>query len=188
MRKVIVLNRVSVDGFFAGPNGEIDWFVHDPEVDKTAHGMMNPDTLLLGRVTYQMFEGNWPHVAMDPNATDEARILSNELNQMTKVVLSKSMNEVTWKNSKLVIGYAIQEVRKLREGDGPDIAIFGSGTIIQQLAREGLIDEYLILVSPDILGTGKSLFNNVNKINLKLIEARDFRSGNVRLHYGIASM
>ncbi len=68
MRKVVVLNRISLDGYFAGPNGEIDWFVHDPEVDKAAHAMMSPDTLLLGRITYQMFESYWPHVSMDSNA------------------------------------------------------------------------------------------------------------------------
>jgi dihydrofolate reductase len=86
MRKVIVLNRISIDGFFAGPNGDIDWFIHDPEVDKAAHEMMSPDTLLLGRVTYQMFESYWPHVKEDPHAPKEARTTASELDQMNKVV------------------------------------------------------------------------------------------------------
>jgi dihydrofolate reductase len=179
MRKVIVLNRISIDGFFAGPNGEIDWFIHDPEVDKAAHEMMSPDTLLLGRVTYQMFE-SYPH------APKEARTTANELDQMTKVVFSKTMKEVTWKNSKLVNGDVAKEVRKLKQGKGPDITIFGSGTIIQQLTREGLIDEYLLIVSPVIVGMGKLMFKDVNKLNLKLLETRSFHSGNVLLHYGLA--
>jgi dihydrofolate reductase len=185
MRKVIMLNRISLDGFFAGPKGEIDWFVHDPEVDKAAHEMMQPDTLLLGKVTYQLFESYWPHVATDPNAPKEARILANELHQMTKVVFSKTLEEVTWENTKLVKGDITKEVKELKQGKGADITIFGSGTIVQQLANEGLIDEYLIVVTPVVLGTGKPLFKDVKKHTLQLLETRDFNSGNVLLHYRI---
>lgn len=186
MRKVIMLNRVSIDGFFAGPNGEIDWFIHEPEVDQAAHEMMQPDTLLLGRVTYQMFESYWPHVATDPHASEGARILADELNQMTKVVFSKTtLKEVTWENSKLVKGDITEEVKELKQGKGADITIFGSGTIVQQLANEGLIDEYLMVVTPAVLGTGKPLLKDVKKFNLGLLEVRDFNSGNVLLHYKI---
>jgi len=188
MRKVIVFNRISIDGFFAGPNGAIDWFVQDPEVDQATHEMMHPDSLLFGRLTYQMFESYWPHVATDPNAPKEALVLANELNQMTKVVFSKTLKEVTWENSKLVKGNLPEEVGKLKQGANPEIAIFGSGTIVQQLAGEGLIDEYLILVTPVILGTGKLLFKDVKKSNLKLLGARGFNSGNVLLHYRFAAV
>jgi dihydrofolate reductase len=177
---------MSVDGFYAGPNGEIDWFIHDPGVDKAAHEMMQPDTLLLGRVTYQMFESYWPPVARDPNAPEGARTLADELNQMTKVVFSKTLKEVTWVNSKLFKGNLAEEVRKLKQGEGADITIFGSGTIVQQLANEGLIDEYLITVTPVVLGAGKPLFQDVKKLDLELLEARSFKSGNVVLHYGTA--
>jgi dihydrofolate reductase len=183
MRKVAMLNRISLDGFYAGPNGEIDWFIHEPEVDQAAHELMAPDTLLMGRVTYQMFESYWPPVARDPNASEGARILANELNEMTKVVFSKTLEEVTWVNSTLVKGDITQAVSRLKQGDGPDIAIFGSGTIVQQLAEEGLIDEYLIVVTPVILGVGKPLFKEVKKCNLELLETRNFKSGNVLLHY-----
>jgi dihydrofolate reductase len=183
MRKVVMLNRVSVDGFFAGPNGEIDWFIHDPEVDKAAHEMMHPDTLLLGRVTYQMFESYWPPIATDPNAPQEARIIANELNEMTKVVFSRTLGDVTWVNTKLVKDDLAGEVKKLKQGVGPDITIFGSGTIVQQVANQGLIDEYLITVTPVVLGTGRPLFQDVKNINLKLLETRKFKSGNVLLHY-----
>jgi dihydrofolate reductase len=180
-----MLNRIALDGFFAGPNGEIDWFVRDPEVDKAAHEMMQPDTLLLGKVTYQMFESYWPHVATDPNAPEEARIVANELRQMTKVVFSKTLEEVTWENSRLVKGDITKEVRELKQGKGADITIFGSGTIVQQLANEGLLDEYLMVVTPVVLGAGKPLFKDVKKHTLKLLETRDFHSGNVVLHYRI---
>src|SRR5215216_997744 len=153
MRKIVMLNRISLDGFFAGPNGEIDWFIPDPEVDKAAHEMMRPDTLLLGRVTYQMFESHWPQVAKDPNAPEGARTTANELNQMTKMVFSRTLDDVTWENTKLVRGDVIKAVNDLKQGQGADITIFGSGTIVQQLADEGLIDEYLITLTPVVLGT-----------------------------------
>jgi dihydrofolate reductase len=179
-----MFNRISIDGFFAGSDGEIDWFIHDSEVDKAAHEIMQPDTLLFGRATYEMFVSYWPHVAADPQAPRQARTLARELNQMTKVVFSKgTLKEVTWVNSKLVKGDIIKEVRKLKQGKGADIAIFGSGTIFQQLANGGLIDEYLLAVTPVVLGTGKPLFKEVENINLKLLKARSFKSGNVLLHY-----
>jgi dihydrofolate reductase len=186
MRKLIVFNRISLDGYFSGLKGEIDWFLHDPEVDRAAHGMMTPDTVLFGRITYQMFESYWPQVEADPNANKGDRALSNELNQMTKVVFSKTLTEVPWKNSRLVKGNMIQEAGKLKQGDGPDMVIFGSGSIVQQLAKSGMIDEYLMVVSPVILGNGISFFTNISKFNLHLLKAMDFSSGNVLLHYRVA--
>ncbi|MDY9926918.1 dihydrofolate reductase family protein [Methanosarcina sp.] len=188
MRKIIMFNRISVDGFFAGPNGEIDWFIADHELDKALHemgepDMDSPDTVLLGRVTYQLFESFWPKVAADPESPEEARVIANELNQMTKVVFSKTLKEVSWQNTRLVKGNVIGEVSRLKQEKGSDILIFGSGTIVQQLADEGLIDEYLLAVTPVVLGTGKPLFKDVKKLNLKLLETKKFKSGNVLLHY-----
>jgi dihydrofolate reductase len=185
MRKVVVFNRVSVDGFFAGPNGEIDWFVPDPEVDQAVHAGMSPDTLLLGRLTFQMFAGYWPHVASDPNASEGARVTAKELDQMNKVVFSRTLKNVDWVNSRLVKSDPSKEVEDLKKGDGPDITIFGSGSIIQQLARDGLIDEYLLVVTPVILGLGKRLFGSLDRTNLKLLETRSFPSKNVLLHYAL---
>lgn len=130
----------------------------DPDLDKAVHEMMQPDTVLLGGVTYQLFDSYWPNVMRDPNASKEERILANELNQMTKVVFSKTLKKVTWENSKLFEDNLVEEVRKLKQEKGSDIVIFGSGTIVQQLTSEGLIDEYLIIVTPVILGNGKLLF------------------------------
>ena len=185
MRKVVMLNRVSIDGFFAGPNGEIDWFIHDPEVDQAAHAMMSPDTLLMGRVTYQMFESYWPLVARDPDAPKDARIVADELNQMNKVVFSNTLAEVTWVNSRLVRNDVVREVRQIKQGTGADITIFGSGTIVQQLAKENLIDEYLITLTPVVIGKGRPLFLDVKRMDLKLLETRAFVSGNLLLHYAI---
>ncbi|MBZ0277141.1 MAG: dihydrofolate reductase family protein, partial [Anaerolineae bacterium] len=118
MKKITMLNRVSLDSYFAGPNGEIDWFIHDPAVDKAAHEMMQADTLLLGRSTYQMFEAYWPVVGKDPNASEGDRKLSQELDQMTKVVFSKTLENVTWVNSRLVQGDVLPVVQALKRESG----------------------------------------------------------------------
>lgn len=183
MRKTVVSNWVSTDGFFAGPNGEIDWIVQDPAINQATHELMNPDTLLAGRVSYQGFENFWPKVAGDPNSPPEMRKIADEMNAMTKVVFSRTLKEVTWENSKLINGNLIEEVQKLKNGEGADMVIFGSGTIVQQLANEGLIDEYLLAISPVVLGTGKLLFKDVKKHGLELLETRNFDSGNVLLRY-----
>ena len=182
-KKIVMLNRVSVDGFFAGPDGEIDWFIHDPEVDKAVHEGGEADTVLFGRVTYQLFESYWPKVAVDRKAPKEARDTANELGQMTKVVFSKTLKGVTWENSRLVKGNVAEDVRKLKHGKGSGIMIFGSGTIVQQLTSEGLIDEYVFVVTPVILGAGKPLFAGAERLDLELSETRSFKSGNVVLHY-----
>lgn len=185
MRQVVMLNRVSLDSFFAGPNGEIDWGIPDPEVDKVAHGVAHADTILLGRVTYQMFENTWPRIAADPNAPLDARKTADEVEEMTKVVFSRTMKQVTWGKSRLLQGNPAEEVAKLKQGDGLDMIIFGSGTIVQQLTDAGLIDEYLLVVTPVVLGAGKPLFRGVNRRALELLETKDFKSGNVLLHYRI---
>jgi len=179
-----MFNRVSMDGFFAGPNGEShEWFINDPEVDKTAHDMMNPDTVLFGRMTYQIFEKHWPKVEKDPDAPKEVRATANELKEMNKIVFSKTLDKVDWENTELIKGDLIEEVKKFKQGNGPDMVIFGSGTVVQQLTAAGLIDEYIFVATPVILGTGKSLFKDVKKLDLTLIETTDFKSGNVLLHY-----
>jgi len=183
MAKIIVMNRVSIDGYFAGPNGEIDWFIPDPGVDRAAHKLMHVDSLLLGRLTYQMFEGYWPNVARDPNAPQGARQTANELAQMTKIVYSKTLREVTWENTQLINGEMIDAVRKLKRRKDTDIAIFGSGSIIRQLASQGLIDEYLLILTPVILGKGKMMFEGIGKTHLILVDTITFTSGNVLLHY-----
>jgi dihydrofolate reductase len=186
MRKVVMLNRISMDGFFAGPNGEThEWFINDPGVDKAVHKMMQPDTVLMGRVTYQLFESYWPKVATDPKAPKELKKISRELNEMTKLVFSNTLNEVTWENSKLFRGGLENEIRRIKQGSGKDMVIFGSGTIVQQLTREKLIDEYLFVITPTILGAGKPLFNYGEKLDLKLLKEKTFESGNTLLHYSI---
>ena len=193
MRRIVMFNWVSIDGFFAGPNGEIDWILRDPKVDQALResGASNEqtksggsDTMLLGNATYTMFENSWPQMARDPNAPEEMHKMADEVNRMNKVVFSRTRKEAPWENSRLLHGNLIEEVEKLKQAEGTPILIFGSGTIVQQLTDAGLIDEYFIAVTPVVLGKGKLLFGDVQKRNLQLRESRQFESGNVLLRYG----
>jgi dihydrofolate reductase len=189
MRKIVMLNRVSIDGFFASLNEQtwgMDWFVHDPEVDKAAHelgGHSATPLLLLGGITYRGFERSWVPRLKDPNAPKEMKAVAEELTKMTKLVFSKTIKEVTWDNTRLFNGNLIEEVTKLKQEEGADIMIMGSGTIIQQLANEGLIDEYVFIVTPVIAGEGKPLFKDVKHFGLKLLSTKSFDSGNILLRY-----
>ena len=189
MGKIVVLNRVSLDGYYAGPNGELDWNVPDPELDRyvmtprQGEYEASPDTVLFGRVTYELFERHWPHVAANPNAGEGERRMADALNTMNKVVFSTTRKDVTWQNSRLLPGNVADEVRALKDA-GASMIIFGSGTIIRELADAGLIDEYQLIVSPRALGTGKTLFAGAQPFGASLLEARAFpASGNVLLRY-----
>jgi dihydrofolate reductase len=192
MGRIVVLNRISLDGYYAGPNGELDWTVEDPELDRYVmdpdlgqgeHNPAPPDTVVFGRVTYDLFEQYWPHVAANPSAGEGERRMADALGAMSKVVFSTTRKDVTWQNSRLLPGNVAEEVRALKDG-GASMIIFGSGTIIRELADAGLIDEYQLIVSPRALGAGKTLFAGGQPFGVSLLEARAFPgSGNVLLRY-----
>ena len=184
MRKIIVFNLVTIDGFFAGPNGEIDWHNYDDEIGAfSAEQMKTLGALIFGKTTYELMAGYWP----TPEGIKSEPVVAGIMNSIPKIVFSKTMKEVkdgpVWKNVKVFREINPREIIKMKEQDGKDIAIFGSGTIVQQLANLGLIDEYRLLVNPLILGAGKPLFKDVKKTNLKLLGARTFKDGNVLLTY-----
>ncbi|MCD8527597.1 dihydrofolate reductase family protein [Candidatus Woesebacteria bacterium] len=171
--------------FFAGPNGEIDWFVQDPEVDVAVHDPERTGDCritILGGTTYKLFEESWVPFLSDPDAPEEMKAVAEDLTNMTKVVFSEKIKETNWANTELHNGELINVAKKLKEGDS-DIIIFGSGTIVQQLANEDLIDEYLLIVTPVVLNEGKPLFKDVKHSHLRLLGSQSFGSGNVLLHY-----
>ncbi len=190
MRRIVMINWISVDGFFAGPDGEFDWMVRDPEVDKALHAprpghleSAGSNTMLLGHVTYTLFENSWPQIARDPNAPEELHKLADEVIGMNKIFFSRTRKEVSLENYKLLHGNLLEEVERLKLGEGSDVIIFGSGTIVQQLTGAGLIDDYFLVLTPVLLGEGKPLFRGVQKHNLRLLDVQHFDSGNVLLHY-----
>jgi dihydrofolate reductase len=180
MRKVIVSNLVSLDGFIAGPNGEIDWFrADDKEFTQYAVDLVTVvGTILFGRVTYQMMASYWP------TATEEEPRITAAMNDLPKIVFSTTLDKLDWKNSRLVKANMGEEVSRLKQQPGKDMVIFGSGSLVSGLTRLGLIDEYRIVVNPVVLGSGIPLFKDIeNRLSLKLLTTRTFDSGVVVLYY-----
>jgi dihydrofolate reductase len=184
MRKLIVFNSVTLDGYFSGENGDISW-AHannqDPEwnafVEENAKG---GGVLLFGRVTYDLMAGYWP----TPAASNNDPVVAERMNNLPKVVFSRTLDRPSWKNTKVVKGDIAAEVRKMKKEPGPGMAMFGSGSIVSQLTQHGLIDEYQIVVVPVVLGKGRTMFEGVEeKLTLKRTKARTFANGKVFLCY-----
>jgi len=182
MRKVIASSFVTLDGFMAGPQGELDW--NEPYFDEEMATYIREqfrivDTILYGRVTYELFAHYWPvqGVKDDP-------IFAEKINSLPKIVFSRTLEKVEWNNSRLVKDHIAQEIRSLKQQSGKNMVIDGSPTLIHSFTKLGLIDEYRIRLHPVVLGSGKRLFkDNSDRINLKLVESQTFRSGVVILHY-----
>lgn len=185
MKKISVFNHITVDGFFAGSHDEIDWFqsVHDDEWKRYAekHASLAQNTLMFGHTTYEMMKSFWP----TPIAMQMDPVMAGVMNSGPKIVFSKTLSGSQegpiWKNVRIFHDIHPEEIAKLKEKE--NITILGSGTVVQQLATLGLIDEYNLVVVPVILGTGKPLFKDVKRMNLKLQEARAFKNGIVLLKY-----
>ena len=192
MRKISVFIHVSLDGFFAGPNDEIDWFKiikKDPEWEKhTYRESHSGSTLLFGRRTYKMMKSYWPTAAGIQSDPHMAKVM----NESPKIVVSKTLNgveehEENWKNVTIIRDLNHDTITKLKEEGGGGgtgaITILGSGSIIQQLANMGFIDEYELVVVPIILGDGKYLFKDVKMTEMNLVESQSFQNGLVSLCY-----
>ena len=177
----------TIDGFVAGPNGEMNWVtdLFDKDMGKYEDDLVtSADTLLLGRRTYQSFAGSWPKVSDNPSVSKEEKEYARKLNTMRKIVFSKTLDKVEWNNSTLMKEVVPNEIEKVKQEPGKDILIYGSASLVQTLANFGLIDEYQLLVHPVVLGAGKPLFRGPNdKLRLKLLRIQKFGSGVVALHY-----
>jgi dihydrofolate reductase len=177
--------HTSLDGFVAGPNGEMDWIIVDDEIFEYAGNQTDKsDTGLYGRVTYELMESYWPTAADKPNASKHDVQHSTWYNNVSKVVISKTMKGVNLPNTIIISDNIADEVTKFKQQDGKEIVIFGSPSIGHLLMQENLIDDYWFFVNPVLLGTGIPLFKNIqHKTKLKLITSHSFSSGVVCLHY-----
>lgn len=181
MRKIIAREMISLDGFFAGMHGETDWHRVDAEFNLDSERFLETvDTLMFGRVTYDLMASYWPmpeQVADDP-------VIAEKMNSLPKIVFSETIGKADWNNSKISMEINAEEIQQMKESPGKDIAIFGSGMIVSALTDLGLIDEYRFIVNPVILGEGKLLFASATTIpEFSLIKTKEFSSGNVSLNY-----
>jgi len=142
------------------------------------------DALLFGRVTYQLMADYWPAAATNPSTSKSDLEIAHKMNNLPKIVFSKTLQEVKWNNSRLVKENIPEEISKMKQESGKDMVIFGSRSIVSTFMQLGLIDEYRIILNPIVLGNGNPLFKGINgKQNLKLLNAKVFDSGIVILFY-----
>jgi dihydrofolate reductase len=181
MRSLFMFNLVSLDGYFEGPGRDISWHNVDTEFNDYAVSMLDSvDTLLFGRVTYELMAGFWP----TPEAMKNDPLVATRMNSLSKIVFSRTLDRADWRNTRLVKNGIGETVWELKQQPGMDVALLGSGSIVAALAQQGLIDEFRIMVNPVVLGRGTPLFKGVSsRLDLKLAETRAFKSGNVLLRY-----
>jgi dihydrofolate reductase len=181
MRRLTVFNLMTLDGYIAGRNGDISWHQVDDEFQELAKAASTSgNTLLFGRVTYELMAGFWPTgeaIRTDP-------VVAGGMNRSEKIVFSRTLQKADWNNTRLVKDDLVGEVRSLKQGTGKDLTILGSGTIVSQLAQEGLVDEFQVMLNPVVIGAGRTMFEGVkDRIALKLTGTRVFGNGNVLLTY-----
>lgn len=181
MAKLHVILATTLDGFVASEDGGMDWIVMgDERADYMVEAIRNADTLMLGRKTYQAFLG-WRDVPNDPDASEAQRTIGERFNAMKKIVFSTSLQKTDWHGTTLVRDIVLEDVERLKAESDKGVRLDGSISIVQQLTKLGLIDEYRFMVHPVALGRGRPLFEE--RVELELLGSERFDSGVMVLTY-----
>lgn len=178
MRRIILFNMVTADGFFEGESNDISWHHVDEEVnDFFIEQMKTADTILFGRKTFEVMENFWPTEKASEEDPVVAAIMSNYL----KIVFSKTRSRSDWNNTKFAGDNAVEEIKKLKSQAGKDIIILGSSDLSKILVEHNLVDEFRLMINPTVLGSGRKFF--YTKMNWQLLKTKVFGNGNVLLCY-----
>ena len=186
MRKLILSTNITVDGFMAGRKGELDWHFSNWNEEMAIFSLEQldtMDTILVGRVTYQAMANHWPSAAADPCGSKLDIEYAVRMNYLPKIVFSKTLKKVEWRNSRLVKENIKEEIIKLKQLPGENMIMWGGVSIVQAFMKMGLIDEYRIWVAPVVLGSGMPLFKGINRQDLTLLKTKTFSNGVVLLAY-----
>lgn len=185
MKRITASLHISLDGFAAGPNGEMNWIRLDEALfDYVKNLTDDADTALYGRVTWQMMEAYWPEAGNKPGAGKHDKEHSEWYNKVNKVVISESMKDKQKAKTTFISGNINERIRLLKRQAGKNIVIFGSPSVVRNLMTENLIDEYWLFVNPVILGKGISIFGSISTVlNLELITTKQFDCGVTLLRY-----
>lgn len=184
MPKLTAFNNVSLDGYFTDANSEMNW-AHRGHEDREWTEFVSGNAkgggrLLFGRKTYEMMAAFWP----TPKAMESLPVVAERMNALPKVAFSRTLEKPAWNNTRLVTQGLTAKVRKMKDDPGEDMTILGSGEIVAQLAAEGLVDEFQVVVIPLVLGNGRTMFEGIQKrLSLRLVRSRSFGNGNVLLCY-----
>jgi dihydrofolate reductase len=178
MRKLIVVENLSLDGVMEAPEQWAFAYVNEEIAAFNKAGMKASNTLLLGRVTYQDLADHWPQQTHDESG------IANYINNVAKVVVSSTLKKADWHNTTILSGHVAEGITQLKGQPGGDIVIIGSGRLVQSLMQANLVDEYQLFLIPLVLGRGKQLFPaGIDAQKLQLVEAKPFSSGVVLLRY-----
>ena len=170
---------VSADGYFEGKNNDISWHRVDKEVnDYFIKEAERADTILFGRKTYQLMESFWP----TQNAIESDPGVAGIMNSYSKIVFSKTLENVTWNNTLLIKDNLEESLDRIKSKSTKDILIFGSAHLCQTLIQRGFIDEFRLMINPVVLGAGRTMFENI-KMEFQLLKTRVFGNGNILCRY-----
>jgi dihydrofolate reductase len=185
MRNLFSFNMMTLDGFFEGSQPwDLSWHNTDDEFNEFAIEQMKTiDTLMFGRKTYEGMAAYWA----SEEALKDDPIVAGQMNSVPKLVISRTLAKADWNNTRLINDNLAEEILKLKQQPGKDLAIFGSANLLSTLMQMDLVDEHRVMVNPIILGKGNPLFKNMeDQVKLKLLKSRTFNSGNVLLYYSPA--
>ena len=189
MRRVVVQEFVTLDGFAAGPNGELDFIAESTDVDSVDSDAARDqlsftagiDTILLGSVTYGMFSEYWPE------QTTDTELIADALNTIPKVVFSRTLTSAPWgrwDEPRVVAGSASEEVRRLKAEEGKDLVVWGSLSVAQSLMEDRLVDEFHLWVCPILLGSGKRLFAEGSETErMRWLGSKNYDGGVVSIRF-----
>lgn len=185
MRKLISFVHISLDGFVAGPHGEMNWITVNEEIfDYVGKRIQQTDAALYGRITYQMMENYWPNAGKKPSASQHDINHSKWYNSAHKIVLSKTMKGADLPNTKIISDNLVSEINEIKNQVGSEILVFGSPTATHALMEQNLVDGYWLFVNPVILGEGIPLFAGIkDKTKLQLVGTHQFVCGVSELNY-----
>lgn len=185
MAKLGAFNFITLNGFYKGQNEDISWHCFGDDEQKLSNDLSNSgNTLLFGRITYEMMAHYWT----SEEALKNDPVTAKGMNESKKIVFSKTIDRVDWQNTKLVKENILDAVRTLKRESTTKLTILGSGQIVTQLSDAGLIDTYSFMVNPVALGSGTSIFSGLSKkLCLHLDSSQTMKSGNILLNYSLKS-
>ena len=185
VRKLKLQMQMSVDGCIAGPNGEMDWLVGDEKYNRYVNELTESiDTILLGRKMVDGFISYWSNVMNKPD--DPWNAIAKKMIETPKVVFTKTLSKSKWLNTDLATGNLKDEITKLKTQNDKDIIVYGGASFDSSLIKENLVDEFYLFINPVVIGTGKTIFKDLNQIQkFTLIESITFDCGIVLLHYEV---
>ena len=181
MRTLASFILTSLDGFYEGPNGELDWPIVDEEFNDFAIRQLDEaDTLGFGRATYEHMAAHWP--TDQAQANDPA--ITSRMNTKPKLVFSTVLERAGWANTTIIVGEAVEQIEKLKTTPGGELLLLGSAHLTAHLAAAGVLDELRIMVCPIAIGQGRSLFEGLkDRLALRTAHVKQFKGGNVLLTY-----